>query len=77
MATISKAQNAVREMERFNPRVYEGIHGSFLRSFMSTSRSNWSREVANYIKSNEEQWAHLADEIGVILWDKFERQISC
>jgi hypothetical protein len=77
MAKLEYAHSAIRDMQRLNPRVYEGIHGSFIRSFMSTNKWRWSKEVANYIKSNEEQWAHLADDIGVILWDKFEKGISC
>ncbi len=77
MTTEVRAWSAVRDMERMNPHVYEGIYGSFLRSFMSTNKSNWCRTVSDFIKSNNGQLTDVADEMGLVMWDQFVRKISC
>lgn len=77
MNKSEKAENVVREMERISPYMYEGLYGNFLRNFMDSDRSKWTRNLANYLSTADQDWADIGDEIASVLWERFERRISC
>lgn len=77
---VTKRQSAeriVRDMERLSPYMYEGLYGSFLRSFMDSDKSRWTSDLSNYLTHSNREWADLSAEIAVVLWDRFEKRISC
>jgi len=77
MNTSVKAQNIVREMERVAPYMYEGLYGNFLRNFMESDRSRWTHDLSKYLINQNQDWEEVGDEIADILWDRFEKRISC
>jgi hypothetical protein len=77
MRNSEKAQRIVRDMERVTPYVYEGLYGNFLRNYMSSDRSRWTHDLARYLVSNNNDWEDLGDEIATLLWERFEKRISC
>jgi len=77
MENQDKAEQIVREMERVAPYMYEGLYGNFLRSFMDSDRSKWSVDLSNYLMRANQDWAEVGPEIASLLWERFERRISC
>ncbi len=77
MENQDKAEQIVREMERVAPYMYEGLYGNFLRNFMDSDRSKWSVDLSNYLMRANQDWAEVGPEIASLLWERFERRISC
>jgi hypothetical protein len=77
MEHLDKAEQIVREMERITPYMYEGLYGNFLRSFMDSDRSKWTEDLSNYLTRANQDWAEVGEEIASLLWEKFEKRISC
>jgi len=77
MKTTEKAETVVREMERVTPYMYEGLYGNFLRNFMESDKSKWTHDLSRYLSSANQDWADIGDEIADVLWERFERRISC
>jgi len=77
MKKSDKAEKIVREMERTTPYMYEGLYGNFLRSFMVSDRSKWTRHLSSYLSTADQDWADVGEEIASVLWERFERRISC
>jgi len=77
MNRSQKADNIVKEMERVTPYMYEGLYGNFLRNFMESDHSKWTHDLSKYLTNQNQDWAEIGDEIADILWDRFEKRISC
>ncbi len=77
MNTNSKAEAIVKDMERITPYVYEGLYGNFLRSFMDSERSKWTADLSNYLSRANQDWADVGMEVASLLWERFEKRISC
>jgi hypothetical protein len=77
MATSIKAQQIIREMERIAPYMYEGLYGSFLRNYMESDKSKWTHDLSRYLGDANQDWADVGPEIAGLLWDRFEKRISC
>jgi hypothetical protein len=77
MNTSPKARKIVNDMERVTPYMYEGLYGNFLRSYMGSDKSRWSRDLSRYLSNAHEDWADVGDEIAKLLWERFEQRISC
>jgi hypothetical protein len=73
----NRAESIIRDMERVAPYMYEGLYGSFLRTFMESDRSKWTEDLSKYIGSVNQEWADVGEEIADILWEEFEDRISC
>lgn len=71
------AERIVRDIERLTPYMYEGLYGSFLRSFMESDKSRWTADLSKYLTNTNQEWAELSKEIARVLWDRFEKRISC
>jgi len=67
----------VREMERVTPYMYEGLYGNFLSSFMNGDRSKWSKDLSRYLSRANEDWAEVGEDVALVLWERFERRITC
>lgn len=72
-----RAEIIVRDMERLAPYMYEGLYGTFLRTFMDTDRSEWTQNMAQYLINNNQEWSDVGTEIALLLWERFEKRISC
>jgi len=77
MMTSDKAEIVVREMERVTPYMYEGLYGNFLRNFMESDKSKWTHDLSHYLSNANQDWSEIGDEIAEVLWERFERRISC
>jgi hypothetical protein len=77
MTRSERARMIVREMERVNPYMYEGLYGNFLSSFMNGDRSKWTKDLSQYLSHANEDWAEVGEDIASVLWERFERRISC
>jgi hypothetical protein len=77
MNSSEKAKRIVSEMERVSPYMYEGLYGNFLRNFMDGDRSRWTLDLSQYLTSANHEWADVGSEIAGLLWEQFERRISC
>lgn len=77
MDTSRRALKIVNDMERITPYMYEGLYGSFLRSFMESDKSRWSQNLSGYLSHAHEEWADVGEEIAKLLWERFEQRISC
>jgi hypothetical protein len=77
MKTNDKARRIVSEIERISPYMYEGLYGNFLRNFMDGDRSRWSHDLSQYLSTANQDWADVGLEIATLLWEKFEKRISC
>jgi len=77
MMTSDKAEIVVREMERVTPYMYEGLYGNFLRNFMESDKSKWTHDLSRYLSNANQDWSEIGDEIAEVLWERFERRISC
>lgn len=77
MNKSERAKKIVGDMERITPYMYEGLYGSFLRIYMDSDKSKWSKDLSHYLSHAHKDWADVGDEIASILWERFERRISC
>lgn len=77
MNKSDRAKKIVGDMERTTPYMYEGLYGSFLRIYMDSDKSKWSKDLSHYLSHAHQDWADVGDEIASILWERFERRISC
>ena len=77
MKISRKAENIVREMERVTPYMYEGLYGNFLHHFMDSDKSKWTADLSRYLSNTNQEWADVGLEIATLLWEKFEKRISC
>ena len=71
------AESIVRDLERINPYIYEGLYGNFLRKFMESDKSKWTTDLALHLGNMNREWEDLSGEIASLLWERFERRISC
>ncbi len=74
---VDKAQKVVRELERVTPYMIEGLYGNFLRRFMDCDRSRWTRDLSIYLGNFDSGCHEFGDEVAELLWERFERRISC
>jgi hypothetical protein len=72
-----RAKNIVKDMERVAPYMYEGLYGNFLRNFMEADRSRWTRDLSHYLTDVNQDWADVGEEIAGLLWERFEKRITC
>jgi hypothetical protein len=73
----TRAESIVNEIERLSPYMYEGLYGSFLRNFMDSDKSRWTKDLSQYLSGANWEWAEVGPEIASLLWDRFEKRISC
>jgi len=71
------AERIIRDIERTAPYMYEGLYGSFLRNYMESDRSRWTRDLSRYLTNVNTDWEGVSGEVADLLWEKFERRISC
>lgn len=74
---LETAERIVRDMERMSPYRYEGLYAAFLGAFMEPDESTWAAQLAKYLKHTNQDWAYLSEEIASVLWNRFEKRISC
>ncbi len=77
MNDFDLVRKMVVDMERTTPYLYEGLYGNFLRRFMDTDKSKWTKDLAGYLSVSSFGWSGKSDEIADILWDRFLKRISC
>lgn len=77
MRNKEMAKEIVRDMERTTPYIYEGLYGSFLSNYIDSDKSKWTSGLSAYLGTVNHQWSHLNEEIASLLWEEFERRISC
>jgi hypothetical protein len=77
MKPHTTAEKIVRDMERVSPYMYEGLYGTFLRSYMESDRSRWTTDLSKYLGAVNSDWGDISGEIARLLWERFERRISC
>lgn len=77
MNTSDKAERIVRDMERDTPYMYEGLYGNFLKHYMSYDKSKWTTDLSRYLSDSNEDWEDIGNEVAAVLWDRFEKRISC
>ena len=71
------AENVVKDMQRVSPYMYEGLYGNFLRAYMESDRSKWTEDLGKHLGAANGDWRGLGDDIADLLWEQFERRISC
>ncbi|MFH0821857.1 MAG: hypothetical protein V2B18_03845 [Pseudomonadota bacterium] len=72
-----RAETAVRDLERITPYVYEGLYGNFIRAYMESDKSRWTADLSRHLSMMNQDWNDVCSEIASLLWDRFERKISC
>ncbi len=77
MNRSQKAERIVRDMERDTPYMYEGLYGNFLKHFMGYDKSKWTTDLSKYLSDANQDWEDIGNEIAAVLWDRFEKRISC
>jgi hypothetical protein len=77
MKKSERAKMIVSDIERVSPYMYEGLYGNFLRNFMEGDKSRWTHDLSSYLGSANQDWADVGQEIAQLLWEKFEKRISC
>ncbi|MEJ2717454.1 MAG: hypothetical protein P8182_09995 [Deltaproteobacteria bacterium] len=77
MTQSRMAEQIVSEMERVTPYMYEGLYGSFLRKYMKSDKSTWTSDLSTYLGNVNREWEDLSTEIADVLWERFEKRISC
>jgi hypothetical protein len=77
MAKSNRAEEIVREIERVSPYMYEGLYGNFLRNYMDSDKSKWTSDLSNYLTHANNDWADVGLEVASLLWERFERRITC
>ncbi len=50
MLSDDKASKVVRELERVTPYMLEGLYGSFLRRYMESDRTRWTKDLSTYLE---------------------------
>lgn len=74
---VHRAHELLRELERVSPYMVEGLYGNFLRRFMECERSRWTKDLSIYLGNFDSNCKEFGDEVADILWERFERRISC
>ncbi|MBM3300156.1 MAG: hypothetical protein FJY85_09395 [Deltaproteobacteria bacterium] len=77
MNKADKAERMVRDMERTTPYMYEGLYGSFLGCYLDADKSKWCQDLSRYLSRTYQDSEDIGEEMADILWDRFERRISC
>jgi hypothetical protein len=77
MIEVNRAERILRDLERVTPYVLEGLYGDFLRNFMESDKSRWTHDLGKYIGHMNQDWNDVSEEVALLLWDRFERRISC
>lgn len=77
MNKSNRAERIVSDMERVSPYMYEGLYGNFLRHFMESDKSRWTSDLSSYLSNSNQDWVDVSPEIATLLWERFERRISC
>jgi hypothetical protein len=77
MTVYNKAERIIRDMERDNPHMYEGLYGNFLRNYMEFDKSKWTMDLSRYLIQANQDWEDVGYEIALALWERFEKRISC
>jgi hypothetical protein len=77
MKSSDRAKKIISDMERISPYMYEGLYGNFLRNFMDGDQSRWTHDLSQYLTRANHEWADVGSEIAGLLWERFERRISC
>jgi hypothetical protein len=77
MVKTDKAERIVRDMRMLSPYMYEGLYGSFLRIFMESDVSKWTSDLSKYLQTVNQDWDEVSEEIALVLWQDFEKRISC
>jgi hypothetical protein len=77
MEKSNRVESIVRDMERMAPYMYEGLYGNFLRHFMESDRSKWTEDLSQYLSDANQDWSDVGLEVADLLWDRFEKRISC
>jgi hypothetical protein len=57
--------------------MYEGLYGTFLRNYMDSDRSRWTANLKSYLSDWNQEWGIVAEDIATLLWERFEKRISC
>jgi hypothetical protein len=74
---VQKASQVIRELERVTPYMVEGLYGNFLRRFMDCERSRWTKDLSIYLGNFDTDCKEFGNEVAEILWERFEKRISC
>ena len=78
MNRSQRAVKIVNDMERVTPYMYEGLYGNFLRSFMDSDQSRWSKDLSRYLSHSHEDWADVGrGNSRGFCGNDFESRISC
>ncbi len=77
MANTDRAERIVRDMQLMSPYMYEGLYGGFLRNFMESDVLKWTHDLSRYLPTVNQDWNEVSEEIALVLWEDFERRISC
>lgn len=77
MKTSQRAEAFVRDMERVTPYIYEGLYGSFLHYFIESDKSHWTGNLSAHLNQVNHEWGEVGEEMAEVLWDEFERRITC
>ena len=77
MAELNRAEKIVRDLERVTPYTFEGLYGDFLRNFMDSDKSRWTHNLGTYLGHLNQDWDDVGQEVALLLWDRFEKRISC
>jgi hypothetical protein len=77
MNASDKAERIVRDMERDTPYMYEGLYGNFLKHYMSYDKSKWSVDLSSHLGDANQDWDDIGNEVAAVLWERFEKRISC
>jgi|GEM_PF-461609 hypothetical protein len=77
MRSSQRAQTFVRDMQRVTPYMYEGLYGSFLHYFMESDKSHWTGNLSAHLSQINQEWAEVGEEMAEVLWEEFEKRITC
>ncbi|HTY25134.1 MAG TPA: hypothetical protein VMC85_18525 [Desulfomonilaceae bacterium] len=77
MRGSNKAERIVRDMERDMPYMYEGLYGNFLLNYIESDKSKWTADLSKYLTNANQDWEDVGQEIALVLWERFEKRISC
>ncbi len=77
MAELNRAEKIVRDLERVTPYTFEGLYGDFLRNFMDSDKSRWTHNLGAYLGHLNQDWDDVGQDVALLLWDRFEKRISC
>ena len=59
----NRAESIVNEIERVTPYMYEGLYGNFLRHFMESDKSKWTRDLSIYLSNANQDWSDVGSEV--------------